>query len=157
MTEQAQVRRFRDTLTIAGSAVIAFGIWSLAKIGLFLKFADENALSWLLGLDKASLTIALYASLIVITLVDVGMRTYVGKSARAEGRGMKKSPFYLGLATIIAIANTSSVVAIALSAALAHSFSSMIVPIVIEATAIAALVLVVRSSMRLRRMSETAE
>ena len=157
MTEQAQIRRLQDTLTIAGSAVIAFSIWSLAKIGMFLAFADKDLLSWLLGLDKDSLTTAVYVSLIVVALIDVSVRAYVGMSARAEGRGAKKGPFYLVVAAFIALANASSLVAIALSASLALPLSSMIVPIVIEATAITALVLVIRSSTRLRRKNKTAE
>lgn len=156
MAEQAQIRRLQDTLTIAGSAVIAFSVWSLAKIGMFLAFADKDLLSWLLGLDKESLTIAVYVSMAVVALVDLGVRVYVGMSARAEGHGMKKSPFYLVVAAIIALANASSLVAIALGASLALSPLSMIVPIAIEATAIAALVLVVRSSLLLRRTNETA-
>lgn len=156
MTEQAQIRRLQDTLTIAGSAVIAFSIWSLAKIGMFLTFANEDMLSWLLGLDKESLTIAVYVSLVVVALVDVSVRAYVGRSARAEGRGEKQGFFYLVVAAIVALANASSLVAIALSASFALSPLSMIIPIAIEATATAALVLVVRSSVRLRRMSATS-
>ena len=155
MAEQAQIRRLLDTLTIAGGAVIAFSVWSLAKIGMFLSFADEDMLSWLLGLDKESLTIATYASMIVIALIDVSIRAYVGTSARAEGRGMKKGPFYLVVAAVIAIANISSLVAIVLSASFALSPLSMIVPIAIEATAIAALVLVIRSISRLRARMTT--
>ena len=157
MTGQAQIRRLQDTLTIAGSAVIAFSVWSLAKIGMFLAFADKNMLGWLLGLDKESLTIAVYVSLIVIALIDVGVRAYVGMSARAEGRGVKKGPFYLAVAAVIAIANVSSLAAIVLSTSFSLSPLSMIVPIAIEATAIAALVLVIRSSMLLRRANATAK
>ena len=157
MTSQARIRRLQDTLTIAGGAVIAFSAWSLAKIGMFLAFANEDMLSWLLGLDRESLTIAMYVSLALVALIDVGVRTYVGTSARAEGRGTTKSPFYLVVAAIIALANTSSLIAIALSSSSALSPLSMIVPIAIEATAIAALVLVVRSSILLRRANKTAE
>lgn len=157
MTEQAQIRRLQDTLGIAGSAVIAFGVWSLAKIGMFLSFADQDMLSLLLGLDKELLTIATYVSLVVIALIDVGVRIYVGMSARAEARGKKKSSFYLVVAAIIALMNASSLVAIAFGSSFTLSPLSMIVPIVIETTAIAALVLVIRSSLLLRRASKTAE
>ena len=157
MTEQAQIRRIQDTLTIAGSAVIAFSIWSLAKIGMFLAFASEDALSALLGLDKESMTIAVYISLVLAAIIDVSIRSYVGMSARAEGRGAKKSPLYLVVAAIIALANASSLVGIALGASFSLPVLSMIIPIVIEATAIAALVLVIRSSIRLRRANSSAE
>ena len=154
MAEQAQIRRLQDALTIAGGAVVAFSVWSLAKIGMFLAFANENVLSWLLGLDKDSLTIAVYVSLVIVALVDVGVRAYVGMSARAEGCGVKKSPLYLVVASIIALANALSLVAIALSTLFALSPLSMIISILIEGTALAALVLVIRSSIRLRRMNK---
>jgi magnesium-transporting ATPase (P-type) len=157
MTGQAQLRRIQDTLTISGTAVIAFSVWSLAKIGLFLTFANENMLSWLLGLDKESLTVAVYVSLVVVALVDMGVRVYVGTSARAEGRGAKKGPFYLVVAVIIALGNASSLAAIAMIARFALSPLALIVPIAVEATATAALVLVISCSIRLRHMNETAE
>lgn len=154
MAERAQTRRLQDALYIAGGAVVAFGVWSLAKIGLFLKFADEEMLSWLLGLDKASLTTAVYLTLLVIVLIDVGVRVYIGMSARAEGRGEKKGPFYLVVAAVVATANASSLAAIALSATPGLSPLSMLVPVAIEATAIAALVLVIYSSICLWRMDK---
>ena len=159
MTEQAKTRRLQDTLTIAGSAVIAFGVWSIAKIGLFLSLADENALKWLFGLfgiGADSLTTAVYVSLGIIILVDLGVRAYVGLSARAEGHGKKKSPFYLVVAAIAAIVNVASLGAIELGAAFEMSFLDMVISIAIEATAIAAMVLVIYSSMRLRSANKTA-
>ena len=87
MTGQAQTRRLQDTLTIAGSGVIAFSVWSLAKICLFLTFVDEKALNQLfelIGIGGTSLAITVYIILGVIILIDLGFRAYVGLSARAE-------------------------------------------------------------------------
>ena len=154
MTEQAKIRRTQDTLAIAGGAVIAFTAWSLAKICMFLSLVDENALQKLLGIDSASLMTAIYVSLIVIILIDLAVRIYIGLSARAEGHGKKKGPFYLIVAVIAAIANASSLVAIALSTSFTSSPLYMMVSIIIEVTAIGALVLVICSSMRLRRMTK---
>ena len=156
MTEQARRRRLQDTLTIAGSAVIAFSVWSIAKIGLFLAFVNENSLCRLLGqlgIDNESVALAVYVSLGLIALIDLGVRAYVGLSARAEGCGQKKSPFYLIVAAIIAMLNASSLYAVAWGAAFELSILSMAVSIVIETTAIAALVLVIVGSIRLRHMN----
>ena len=156
MTGQAKTRRLQDTLTIAGSAVIAFSVWSLAKIGLFLSLVDESVLRQLLGIDDSSLALTVYALLGIIALIDLGLRAFVGLSARAEGHGKKKSPFYLFVAAIVAIANAASLFAIAMSTSYASTSLSMVVSTVIEVTAIAALVLVMVSSIRLRRMVKTA-
>lgn len=155
MTEQAEIRRLQDTLTIAGNGVIAFSVWPLAKIGLFLMLTDEDTLHRLLGIDKASLALTVYLSLGAILLIDLAVRAFVGLSARAEGQGKRRSPFYLVVAVIAAMANASSLVAIALSASSNPSPLSMIVSIAIEATTIIALALVVYSSIRLRHMSQT--
>lgn len=155
MTEQAKIRRIQDTLTIAGSGVIAFSVWSLAKIGLFLTLVDKDVLRRILGIDDDSLIITVYALLGVIALIDFGVRAFVGLSARAEGRGKKKSPVYLVVAAIVAISNASSLGAIAVITSLALSPSMLVVSIVIEVTAIAALVLVIYSSICLRRAGKT--
>lgn len=160
MAKQIQVRRLQDCLTIAGTAVIAFSVWSLAKIALFLAFVDEETIRQLiqvLGLQQDSAAAVTYASLLIIAIVDLGFRAYVGLSARAEGRGKKKSPFYLIIATIAAIANSTSLVGIALATSFASSILNMLVTVAIEATAIAALVLVIYSSIRLRQIRKTAE
>jgi len=157
MTEQAKVRRLQDTLSIAGVGVIAFSVWSFAKIGLFLALVDEKVLSQLLGFDAATLSGAVLAGLAVILIIDVCFRAYVGLSARAVGRGEKRGAFYLVVAALAAIGNASSLVGIAFGTSFALPPLAMGVSIAIEATAIAALVLVIFISVRLRRIGKTAE
>ena len=139
-------------LYIAGTAVIAFGVWSLAKIGLFLSLVDKNALQTLLGLEKESLTVTVYVALIAIAVIDFGLRAYIGMSARAEGNGKRKGSLYLVVAAIVAIANVSSLFGMELGTSFAMSPWEILISIVIEATSIAALLMVVYSSMRLRRV-----
>lgn len=155
MTEVAKKRRLQDALAIAGGGVIAFCVWSLAKIGLFLMFADGNALRQLLGINDNSLAIVTYVSSAFIALVDIGLRAYVGISARAEARGEKRGPFYLVVAAAVAAGNTASLFAIALGTSYKLSPLNVIITIAIEGTALAALVLVIYCSIRLRGMVET--
>ncbi len=160
MTTQIKVRRLQDTLTIAGTAVIGFSVWSLAKISLFLAFVDEETIRQLIqlfGLKIDSTVLVTYASVLIIALVDMGFRAYVGLSARAEGRGKKKSPFYLVIAAIAAIGNSSSLIGIAMTTSFATSALNMLVTIAIETTAIAALILVIYSSIRLRQINKKTE
>ena len=156
MTEQAKKRRIQDTLTIAGSAVVAFGIWSLAKTGLFISLVDESTLRLMFGINGISLTVTVYVLLAVLVVVDMCLRAYVGLSARGEGHGKKKSPFYLVVAAIAAIANACTLSAIAFITSLATSPIEAMVSVVIELTAIAALALVIFSSIRLRRMNKVS-
>ena len=160
MSEQAKKMRLQHTLSIAGIGVFAFCVWSLAKITIFLYLVDEATLqqtiSGLLGIKDLQITTALYISLVVIVIVDVVVRGYVGLSARAEGHGKKKGSFYLVVAVLAAIANICSLVAIAFGTTLVLSPLNMVVSIIVEATAVAALVLVVRSAVALRRMDKAA-
>lgn len=155
MTEAAKKRRLQDALAIAGNGVIAFCVWSIAKIGLFLMFADGDALRQLFGISDDSLAIVTYSSSVIIALVDMGLRAYVGMSARAEGRGEKRGPFYLVVAAMVAAGNTASLFAIALGTSYILSPLNIIITIAIEGTALAALVLVIYCSICLRGMEET--
>jgi len=157
MSEQAKIRRIQHTLSIAGSGVFAFCVWSLAKISLFLSLVDESTLQTtlcnLLGIDSDTLMNGVYATIVAIIIIDLVVRIYVGMSARAEGRGKKKGSFYLVVAAIAALANISSLVFIAFSTSLTLFPLDMVISIAVEATAVAALVLVIYSSIALRRMS----
>ncbi|MGI6221440.1 MAG: hypothetical protein ACOYIP_06205 [Coriobacteriales bacterium] len=151
---QAKTRRLQDTLSAAGSGVIAFCVWSLAKTVLFLRFADPSIVHQLLGIEDDAMAFAVYLSTAIVVIVDLCLRAYVGRSARAEGRGRKRGTLYLVIAVIVAVANASSLVGIAFGTSFALSPLVMVVSIAIEATALAALVLVIVSALRLRRMDK---
>lgn len=155
MTEQAEIRRLQSTLAIAGGAVIVFCVWSFAKIALFLTFLDEDALQWLLGINDSSLITVICVAAVILVIIDFILRVFVGLSARAEGHGKKKGRFYLIVAFLAAIANALTLVAIVLSTSFSSSVFGMIVSIAVEATALAALVIVICCSIRLRRMDKT--
>ena len=133
---------------------MAFGIWSLVKISLFLANVDENLLRWLFGINGISLTVTVYVLLAVIVLIDMGVRVYVGLSARAEGYGKKKGSLYLIVALAAAVVNAFTLYIIAVSTSFVNSFLVVVAAIAIEATSIAALVLVVVSALRLRHISK---
>ena len=133
---------------------MAFGIWSLVKISLFLANVDENLLRWLFGINGISLTVTVYVLLAVIVLIDMGVRAYVGLSARAEGYGKKKGSLYLIVALAAAVVNAFTLYLIAVSTSFVNSILVVVAAIAIEATSIAALVLVVVSALRLRHISK---
>jgi hypothetical protein len=157
MTEQAKKRRYQDTLGIAGTGVIAFSVWSLAKIGLFLTFTDQDVLRSLLGITGAMLANAVLVVVAGMGLVDLCIRVYVGLSARAEGRGERRNPFYLVVAAVAAIVNAMTLIVTVMGASSAVTIPYVLVSGAIEATAFAALLMVIYSSIRLRHMSKTTE
>ena len=155
MTEQAKIRRLQDRLSIAGTGVIAFSVWSLAKIGLFISFADQDTLRTLPGITGAMLVNTIFVLVAAMGIIDLCVRVFVGLSARAEGRGEKRHPIYLFVAAIAAIVNALTLVLTVVSASSAATIPYVLVSGAIEATAFAALLMVIYSSIRLRHMSKT--
>ena len=78
MTEQAKIRRLQDRLNIAGTGVIAFSVWSLAKIGLFISFADQDTLRTLLGITGAMLVNTIFVLVAAMGIIDLCVRVFVG-------------------------------------------------------------------------------
>ena len=149
------MRRLQDTLVIAGGGVIAFGTWSLVKTALFLVLFDGEELPQLFFHGDATLVVT-YVAIGILLCIDLGVRAFVGLSARSEGRGAKKSPVYLVVAVIAAAVNAASAIAITLGMVVVLSVFDMVVSIIVEATAIAALVTVVYCSVRLRRLDKAS-
>lgn len=156
MTQEARIRRLRDTLFIAGGAVIAFSVWALAKTALILFVSNEEKLSSMFGVSGDAPFWLYIAIALVLLFLDLVFRGYVGLSARAEGRGKKKGPFYLVVATLAAIGNATSALGAAFGSAMAASVFDAVVTIVIEATSLIALVLVIYCSIRLRSLRKVS-
>lgn len=156
MTPDAQRRRLQDTLIIAGDGVIAFSVWAVAKTALFLAFTSSDWLRQLLDLEDAFPIEAVYIAVGFFLCLDLVVRAFVGLSARAEGRGKEKSPFYLFVAVFVAIANALSAISVVLGATVSLSPADSVISIVIEGTAIAALVLVIHCSVRLRSLRKAS-
>ena len=153
MTPQARKRRLQDTLAIAGGGVIAFSVWDLAKTIFFLTLFDEAAVRQMLAIDDAMPMMAIYIATGFVFCIDLAVRAFVGLSARSEGRGEKKSPFYLVVAVIAALVNFMSALSIAFGTGFAASTAEAVISLVIELTAFAALALVVYCSVRLRLLN----
>ena len=97
--KQVAIRKYQNTLIVVGSGIILFGVWTVVKMmGSFFLLKDETvaALRGFGGAamddipDEAVFYISLVAVL-VIMLVILAIRTYVGLSAISEGRGQKNA------------------------------------------------------------------
>ncbi len=155
-TQEAKIRLLCDTLIIAGKGVIAFSAWSLAKVAMLFAFIDEESLRQLVVLEESIPMTALFITMLVILGIDLVVRVYVGLSARSEGLGKKKGPFYLVVAVLAAVVNASSVVISIFGTAATLSPLDTVVSVVIEITAFAALALVVFCSVSLRRLNKAS-
>ena len=114
--EKMRLRKDENTLTVVGSGVILFGVWTVVKMVLqeinrFPEFMAELGADELgfeetgladLGLDPNLLAMAVaFTVVIIVYLLDLGLRVFVGLSARAEGRGRPQGRLYLILAGLL--------------------------------------------------------
>ena len=153
-SQQARLRRLQDTLIIAGDAVIAFGAWGLLKAAIFLILADSETRSELFGSVNETMMIYVIIVLGVMVCIDLSVRLFIGLSARSEGRGNKKHPFYLVVASLAALVNAFSAITTAFGTAYTLSPFDTLVTIAVETTSFAALATVVYCSVRLRNLNK---
>jgi heme/copper-type cytochrome/quinol oxidase subunit 2 len=99
---ETELRRYRSTLRILGTGVIAFAAWAAVKPILLLlmaptKTADSELFQ---DLPVSAVMIALLIIILLIGLI-IGFRIYLGFSARAEGLGKRKGKAYVILSFIL--------------------------------------------------------
>lgn len=163
-SSQAKLRRYRDTLATSGIAIIIFGVWDIAKsmlttvYGSNLSVENEDVVAELetslasMG-DDAEIVIVLFALVaMLVVLLGLAMRLYVGLSARAEARGKRKSWAYVIIAGLMATTSALLMaVGLALSGSLAN-IASGIVTSLIELSSLLAYVDLIRSAVKVKRL-----
>lgn len=102
--DDIKIRKYRDTLVTGGLALIAFGVWTIIRSVLEISEELGNQLNGMTyeGLSEAEMetireTMAYQSILyviiglaIVLMVVDLAIRIYIGLSARAVGLQKKK-------------------------------------------------------------------
>ncbi len=96
-----ELRRYRSTLRIVGTGVIAFAVWAALKPFLILLMVPTGTVDSTLfqELPLSDKIIAVLMILLLEALV-IGFRLYLGFSARAEGLGKRKGKVYVVLAFV---------------------------------------------------------
>ena len=112
---EAQLRRFRDKLSVSGTGVIILGFWNILKTMMYLMrptmyepYIPENA-----SRQEIMLIMVLGAVMAFLVLAfEVSIRIYIGRSAIDEGRRGRKHKLIIPLAffeilfSIFSIMNT---------------------------------------------------
>ena len=165
--EKMRLRRDENTLTVVGSGVILFGVWTVVKMVLqeinrFPEFMAELGADELgfeetgladMGLDpKLLATVVAFTVVIIVYLMDLGLRVFVGLSARAEGRGRPQGRLYLILAGLLLVLSGLSFVSYVITY---FSHSEYVVDadaaILVELTSFITLLQMIISAVRVRR------
>lgn len=161
MTPQAQLRKHLDDLFVAGTGVMAFGVWTMAKAVVFCivlipPMAAELAKSISLDVPLQTLETVLFVAVLIPFLIEFLLRLYVGIRARAEGSGKQVGSLYLVVGAILAILSVvSSIVSLVQFGDTSISLLDTIMSTIIELTSVATFVFMIRTALRSRQLSQT--
>ncbi|MBR4457180.1 MAG: hypothetical protein IKS32_13335 [Solobacterium sp.] len=97
----SELRKYRKDLTVAGNAILWFGVWSVIKAYLTL-LLNEELRNYLIRLKPAEFDQA-YADLLFLILLAgliFAFHFLIYRGADREGHGVKTGPLYLILAGV---------------------------------------------------------
>jgi uncharacterized membrane protein len=148
-----RLRKDENTLVVVGGGVILFGVWSLVKALLYL-ISDRTEIIEEIPYDEIGKAgvIVVVAAVFLILMADLAVRLYVGMSARAEGRGHKKSPVYLILTGVMVLGSLITLfILIRYGKAAANDVPDLIISTLIELTSMVLECEMIYAGIRVRR------
>ena len=96
---ETTIRRLNDHIYTLGTGVIAFAAWTLLKFTLYCT-VYQNVLVEEMRVDLPADSSVLQVTIIavwIIVFLDALFQCLIGFSARADGKGRRKSVFYIVL------------------------------------------------------------
>ena len=157
----AKIRKNRDILSISGKALILFGIWSIVRLFLF-KILDSEVLASVLLFPETELLDAAFIEsafdiTIIVLVINLLLRIFIGASAIAEGSGRKKSIFYIVLAIIYIIYSLISDILVIINPIYDKTSIAVISPLIIDFSSCFALIMIVIASFSCRKLIKEAQ
>ena len=101
--EEIKLRKYKNTLSITGMGVIIFGMWNFIKLLLYCFFKFDYIEEILEMKLEGGAKVVFIVFLTIFFILDIIFRTYIGKNAIKESRGIKKGYLYI-VFTILIIA-----------------------------------------------------
>ena len=143
-----KIRRLESNLTTIGTGVIAFGFWGFLKFILSYLFLGAQSV----GIDGDEyitvIAVFVWAVAILIPLVYL----WIGMSARAEGRGKRKSALYLFMVGWIIFVSTIAILMELYSLSKLKDWFEIIVTLIIDLTRYVFLIELMVYSISLRKL-----
>ena len=150
----AQIRKYQDSMIISARALLAFGLWGLLRV-FFFKASGDTVFhilaleSELEGMDPVVFEIMF---IIIYLIFDVAFRIYVSRSAIAESHGRKRSIAYLIVSVLYILISLFSYVVIINDNSIGGTLIEDISAIIIDLTTLFSLVVIIYSSVKVRRL-----
>ena len=145
-----ELLKYRDTLSITGLGVLAFGLWSIIRMFLSLALYDDY-----LGLSTIETAgkIFFYIVIAFLVIMDIILRLKVGLDAYKEGKRIKKGMFYIVIAALIFL--PSSILSIISGAeALRTDVIDSAVSLIVEATSLITTIEMIVSAVMVKKLSK---
>lgn len=109
--KQITIRKAQNTLIVVGTGTILFGIWTAVRMfGRLFMLRDETvetmrrlAGETIAQFSDSDVFIITIIATVFFMLLFLCVRTFVGLSALAEGRGLRRRRLYLPIAAIMII------------------------------------------------------
>ena len=143
-----KIRKLESNLTTIGTGVIAFGFWGFLKFILSYLFLGAQSV----GIDGDEyitvIAVFVWAVAILIPLVYL----WIGMSARAEGRGKRKSALYLFMVGWIIFVSTIAILLELYSLSKLKDWFEIIVTLIIDLTRYVFLIELMVYSISLRKL-----
>lgn len=143
-----KIRKLESNLITIGTGVIAFGFWGFLKFILSYLFLGAQSV----GIDGDEyitvVAIFVWAVAILIPLVYL----WIGMSARAEGRGKRKSVLYLFMVGWIIFISTIAILIELYSLSKLKDWFEIIVTLIIDLTRYVFLIELMVYSISLRKL-----
>ncbi len=154
----AKIRKNQNILITSGKALIIFGIWAIVRLVLYelLDPASLNALVLRPGVEiyKEESIEALFNLTIFSLFIDLIFRFFLGSAAISEGKGQNRTPIYIVLDIIYVIFSVLSDAYFICSPGFFDFSLNSISSIFIDLTTIVALILIIVSSISLRKLKK---
>ncbi len=159
-----KLRRSRDALSISGRAIVAFGLWDIARAFLSSAYGsslgqnDEEIERVFADFDIENMELLAIIALIVLVLLflSIFLRFHVGLAAHSEARGKKKGWGYVVLAAVMALNNTALAIVSYTFLFVTRSYLSLagtLITSIIDLTSIYAYVDLIRSAITVKRLT----
>ena len=154
-SKKQKLRRLENNLVISGTGLMAFTVWSMIRVLLFVyTYRDEVMLllreegDWE-GEDMPLPLLLLYFALIFLVVALPSL--YVAKAARDEGRGRKSRRVYIVLAMIMLIPQAFTAIYSITDIFMAEDIFAAIVTATIDITVLSVLAETVTTAIRVKK------
>ncbi len=164
MCMESLLRRYQISLVTLGTGVILFGAWSAAKTMLYFIVRPELNVDFGPEYDPRTvllIEIVAFGFVGLILLGDLLLRLYVGRAARAEGMGRRRSSAYLyitGVMILFSVFSAGSSLYFSLTGAGdSQNLLDFAVSFVVDVTSIAIMTRLIVTARRVRRLRAELE